>query len=96
MDHPLPYADRVGRLLRTCKDADLSVALTILDRTVGENKPSNVISQSQFKKAIPYRPRTISKAIKSLLERGIIGRSPEGDSFRYWLIEDNPVDAVSP
>lgn len=96
MDHPLPYADRSSRLLRTCKDADLSVALTILDRTIGENKPSDVITYSQFKKDIPYRSRTISKAIQSLLKAGIIGRSPEGDSFRYWLIDDNSVDAVSP
>jgi hypothetical protein len=96
MDQLRQYVDRSSRLVRTCKDAELGVALTILDRTFGENKPSDVITYSQFKKDIPYRSRTISKAIKSLLERGIIGRAPEGDSFRYWLVEDNSADAVSP
>ena len=71
-------------------DAELRVTLAIARQTFGWHKESDVISLSQLIKMTGLSRQGVVDGVKEGLERGTIKRYPEGQSFTYQLVIDEP------
>ena len=75
-------------------DAELKVVLVVCRQTFGWHKESDRLSISQFEKKTGMSRQGVLNGIGSAIDRGIIGREKEGQSFRYFLLV-NEVDSTS-
>ena len=71
-------------------NAELRVTLAIVRQTFGWHKESDVISLSQLIKMTGLSRQGVVDGVKEGLERGTIKRYPEGQSFTYQLVIDEP------
>ena len=71
-------------------NAELRVTLAIARQTFGWHKESDVISLSQLIKMTGLSRQGVVDGVKEGLERGTIKRYPEGQSFTYQLVIDEP------
>ena len=77
--------------------AELKVVMVVLRKTVGWQKPKDVISLSQFVDATGLTRKPVTKGISDAIDRGVLCRERSGQSFRYWISssgESPPVEKV--
>ena len=76
-------------------DAELRVTLAIARQTFGWHKESDLISLSQLIKMTGLSRQGVINGVSEGLERGTIKRYPEGQSFTYQLVIDEPTSQRS-
>lgn len=80
--------NRFYELLPELSEGETKVGLVIIRATFGWHKERDRISYSQFEALTGMATATISKALKSLQDRGLIDRKKEGRGYSYGLIVD--------
>ncbi len=81
--------------LRHLSDAELRVVVSIARQTFGWHREKAKMSISFIAKAGGLSGQGAINAIQSLIKREIVGRTPDGDGFLYFLLL-NDVDSPLP
>jgi phage replication O-like protein O len=73
--------------------AECKVVLAIVRKTFGWHKKRDRLSISQLMDLTGLSNRSVINGIRAGMERGVIDRAAEGDSFTYWLVVDSEVSS---
>src|SRR5688572_1205062 len=75
-------------------DAELRVLLFLARQTFGWHRESYKASTSFIARATGMSPQGVINGVRRLLEKGVMTREPDGDSFSYCLSVFPPLNAV--
>jgi len=78
--------------------AELKVVLAICRKTFGWHKRQDLLSFSQLEELTGMSRQGVNNGIQDAMDRGVIGRSKDGNSFLYWLVVnevDRPPEIVN-
>lgn len=71
--------------LPNMSECECKVVLAIIRKTFGWHRRSQTLSISELCKLTGLSKRGVIDGTKAALDRGVIGRTESGDSYRYWL-----------
>jgi phage replication O-like protein O len=74
--------------------SEIKIFLAVCRKTIGWQKPSDIISFTQFQEMTGMHPMRVSRGIKGALKSGMVVREKVGDSFSYKV--QTPIDTVEP
>ena len=66
--------------------AETKVVLAVIRQTFGWHQEKDQLSISQLMEMTGLSNRAVIDATRQAMERGVIDREPDGDSYRYWLV----------
>jgi len=72
--------------------AETKVVLAIIRQTFGWHKRKDRLSISRLMELTGLSNRAVIDGTQAALERGVIGREKEGDSYCYWLVVEGGED----
>lgn len=82
-------------LMPEMKEAEIKVVMVVVRKTIGWHTERVSLRKVDFENLTGLSGPSVVNGIKAALERGIIEREPDGDSYSYWITEPcNEVDAV--
>jgi len=68
--------------------AETKVVLAVIRQTFGWHKDKDRLSISQLMEMTGLSNRGVIDGTRAAMERGVIDREQDGDSYRYWLVVD--------
>ena len=69
--------------------AETKVVLAVIRKTFGWHKDKDRLSISQLMEMTGLSNRAVIDGTRAAMERGVIDREQDGDSYRYWLVIDD-------
>jgi len=68
--------------------AETKVVLAVIRQTFGWHKQKDQLSISQLMELTGLSNRAVIDGTRAAMERGVIDREQNGDSYQYWLVVD--------
>jgi phage replication O-like protein O len=82
-------------LMPDMKEAEIKVVMLIVRQTIGWQRESVSLSVSDFKRATGLAQASVVSGIKAALERGIIARIGDKNSYSYQIVEPKSVQNLN-
>lgn len=80
-------------LMPDMKEAELKVVMLIVRKTVGWQAERVKLRMADIEKETGLSHPSVATGIKNAMDRGILARKVDGDTYSYWLIEPQEGDA---
>lgn len=80
-------------LMPTMKEAEMKVVMAVVRQTIGWQVERVTLRMADMQDLTGLSHPSVNTGIKAAMERGVLGREVDGDTFCYWLIEPCESDA---
>ena len=81
-------------LMHTMKEAELKVVMAVVRQTIGWQAERVTLRLDDLVGLTGMSKPSVHTGIKAAMERGVLTREPNGDSFDYWITEPVAEDAT--
>lgn len=77
-------------LMPEMKEAEIKVVMAVARQTIGWQRERVPLRMTDFEKLTGLTRPTVNTGIKAAMQRGILTREADGETFSYWLEEPEP------